>query len=82
MDEKLNAPGSGAEEHSLLLDALRIAALLGISRSSLYKLVSSGRAPRPIKIGRSVRWRREEIEDWVRAGAPPLSRWKWSPPKR
>lgn len=36
--------------------------LLGISSSTLYDLISRGLLPRPIKLGRSSIWLREEIE--------------------
>jgi predicted DNA-binding transcriptional regulator AlpA len=36
--------------------------LLGISSSTLYDLISRGLLPRPIKLGRSSIWLREEVE--------------------
>ena len=39
---------------------------LGLSRSSIYKMMADGRFPRPIKLGRrSVGWRTAEIERWL-----------------
>ena len=39
---------------------------LGLSRSSIYKMMADGRFPRPIKLGRrSVGWRAVEIERWL-----------------
>ena len=41
--------------------------LVGVSRSTIYKRVPEGSFPRPIRISaRSVRWRLEEIEEWIR----------------
>ena len=60
-----------------LLTAQDVAEMLDIGRSTLYRLKSSGKVPRPVKIGGSVRWRRAEIKAWIEAGCPPLSRWNW-----
>ena len=61
---------------SLLLTAKQVAELLGISERHLHKLNSSGRLPRPVRLGRSVRWCREELASWVRAGSPDRARWE------
>lgn len=48
---------------------LRLPAVLqrvGLSRSSLYSLVSTGEFPRSIRIGkRSVAWLETDISDWI-----------------
>ena len=60
----------------LLLSAAEAAQLLGISRSSFYSLLSSGRVgPVAVRLGRSVRWQAEELAEWVRAGCPSRDRW-------
>ena len=61
----------------LLVDAREAARLIGISRTLLYGLVSSGRAPAGLHLGRCRRWRVRELAAWTAAGAPPLSRWTW-----
>ena len=39
---------------------------LGLSRSSIYKMVADGLFPKPIKLGpRAVGWRADEIENWL-----------------
>jgi len=63
------------EEDSGLLTALEAAKYLKISRAHWYKLVKSGRAPGPIHLGRAVRWRRQELDAWLAAGAPPRVQW-------
>ena len=60
----------------LLLTVKQVAELLGISERHAYKLDASGRLPRSIKLGKSVRWRREELERWVDAGSPDRARWE------
>ena len=66
------------ERHSepMLLPAGAAAKLLGISERHFYKLHSSGRVPKPIRLGRAVRWRADELRDWVAAGTPPRDRWQ------
>lgn len=55
----------------LLLSASEVAAALGISRSAFYSLLSSGRiGPVGIRFGRSVRYDRREMENWLSAKNP------------
>lgn len=62
--------------NDVLITAAETAKMCGVSRSSLYKLVSSGRAPKPIKLGRASRWPRQGILDWIAAGCPARGRTK------
>lgn len=57
-------------EKSILIPAADAARMCGLSRSAFYKLVSSGRAPKPIKLGRASRWPRKLLVDWIAAGCP------------
>jgi excisionase family DNA binding protein len=66
-----------AEAPALLVDPAGAAAMLGISRTSLYGLLSAGRIPLPVlKAGRIVRWNRGELLAWIRAGCPTRDRWE------
>lgn len=48
-----------------------VEAMTGLSRSSIYRLMSSGEFVRPYKIGKAaVRWRYIEVKAWL-AGRPP-----------
>ncbi|MFW6119264.1 MAG: helix-turn-helix transcriptional regulator [Planctomycetota bacterium] len=60
-----------------LLTAKELAARLKVGRSTLYRHVSTGRVPEPLKLGGATRWRAEEIADWIAAGCPPRNRWEW-----
>ena len=61
---------------SLLLSAEDAAALLGIGRTLLYSMHSSGRlGPLPVKLGRRALWNRREIVAWVAAGCPAREQW-------
>lgn len=38
----------------------------GISRSTLYQYISSGRFPAPVRVGaRAVRWRASDVSRWL-----------------
>lgn len=54
---------------SLLSDKLVNMAFIteftGLSDKWFYKLIQEGQFPRPIKLGRSSRWLKSEIEAWV-----------------
>ena len=39
---------------------------LGLSRSSIYKMVADGLFPKPIKLGpHAVGWRADDVENWL-----------------
>lgn len=49
-----------------LLDSTAVAALLGIDRRTLRRMVKAREVPAPMRLGRrSLRWRRAEIETWI-----------------
>ena len=58
------------------MPASDVAKLLGISLRHLHGLNSNGRLPRPVRLGKSVRWPVDEIRAWLAAGAPPRDRWE------
>ena len=60
----------------MALPAADVAKLLGISLRHLHSLNATGRLPRPIRLGRSVRWRTDELREWLAAGAPPRDRFE------
>ena len=63
---------------STLLTDHDVAQQLGVSRSFVHKLRSQGKLPDAIRLGRCLRWRSDEIADWVAAGCPNRSEWSWS----
>jgi len=60
----------------IALSADEVAEALGISRAHVWKLTSTGRLPRPVRLGRAVRWPRKDLEQWLAAGAPSRDRWE------
>jgi prophage regulatory protein len=57
---------------SELIRAAEAAHLCGVAKRTWWRLVSSGRAPAPIRLGGSVRWRRAELSDWIAGGCKPV----------
>lgn len=59
-----------------LLTVKEVAAALKVSPRQVWKLKTMGRLPWPVRLGRSVRWRADEIEAWIEAGCPTRERWE------
>lgn len=50
----------------ILLRRKTVEKLTGLSRSSIYAMMSEGTFPKQIKIGRrAVAWRQKDIENWI-----------------
>ena len=62
--------------NALAVEATQAARLCGVSRATWYSLRKAGRVPKPIRLGRRVLWRIEELREWMAAGCPPMSRWE------
>ena len=51
------------KEYLTIKEVCRIAR---VSRPSVYKMTSSGRMPRPVKLGnKTIRWPAAEIREWL-----------------
>ncbi len=72
----MSTTANSPEPDRLALPAGEVAKLLAISERHLWALNSSGRLPRPVRLGRAVRWSAEELRDWIAAGAPERTRWE------
>ena len=53
-----------------LVDSREVAALLKISPRTVWRLLSASKLPKPVKIGRNVRWILRDIEAWISNGCP------------
>ena len=60
-----------ANTNRLLVTANEIAEMVGVSSRTIWRWDSSGKVPKPIRIGKAVRWRRQDIDEWVKDGCPP-----------
>ncbi len=54
------------------LDADQCGARYQISKRHFLRLVDSGKAPPPVRFGRSVRWPEYVLEEWDRTGNRPI----------
>jgi len=57
-------------DNPLLLTGGEAAKQLKICEKTLKTLARAGKAPKPIRFGRSVRWNAEELRAWLAAGGP------------
>ena len=53
-----------------------IAELLGCSPRHVRRMADSGAMPRPIHLGRLVRWRKADVDQWLASGCPSCRRAK------
>lgn len=52
--------------NNVMLPLPDVSARVGLSRPSIYRLMSQGHFPRPLKVGvRGVRWRSTDIDKWL-----------------
>ncbi|QKJ50542.1 AlpA family transcriptional regulator [Providencia rettgeri] len=49
------------------VDMKFITSLTGLTDKWFYKLIQEGEFPKPIKLGRSSRWLKSEVEQWLQA---------------
>lgn len=49
---------------------------MGISSRSWRRLVDAGLAPQPVRLGRRVLWRVDELDAWLAAGCPSIEQWE------
>ncbi|EOG1984944.1 TPA: helix-turn-helix transcriptional regulator [Proteus mirabilis] len=49
------------------VDMKFITQLTGLTDKWFYKLIQDSEFPKPIKLGRSSRWLKSEVENWLQA---------------
>lgn len=69
---EVNAPAIAP----LLVDITSLSQILARSIPALERDTAAGRIPRPLRLGRSKRWRFDEIREWVAAGMPSRREWE------
>jgi predicted DNA-binding transcriptional regulator AlpA len=68
LSENDNAiPDAGAPS---LITAAQLATKLQVSTRTLWRKLSAGILPNPLRLGGIVRWRLVEIENWIARGCP------------
>lgn len=68
-------PDADIRSANLLISAAEFATILSVSKRTLWRLLSAGKLPLAVHIGRSPRWRLDEINAWIAAGCPELHTW-------
>ena len=59
-----------------LLSAESLAQMIQVSVRTVWRLRSSGKLPRPVKVGGSIRWRADEVQNWIEDGCPAYAEWE------
>ena len=55
---------SVVEKRALKLE--EVLGLVSLSSATVYRMMSRGEFPRPVRVGRrAARWRSDEIDDWL-----------------
>jgi excisionase family DNA binding protein len=57
-----------------LLTIKQLAERLQLSTRTIYRLAQEGTLPKPVKIGRANRWRREVLDDWLAEDCPRVAK--------
>jgi predicted DNA-binding transcriptional regulator AlpA len=58
----------------LVYDAADVARLLRCSQRHIWRMRDNSTLPKPVKIGRLVRWPRIQIDTWIANGCPKPAR--------
>ncbi|MEZ6098161.1 MAG: helix-turn-helix domain-containing protein [Pirellulaceae bacterium] len=48
-----------------LINVTQLAELLNLSVRTVWRLNAQGKLPAPLRLGRSVKWRKNEIYEWL-----------------
>ena len=63
-------------EKLLTLTVAELAKELRVSPRHVWRMHSSGKLPLPVRLGRCIRWNRDEIQQWIAAGCPDRRVWQ------
>ena len=47
-----------------------LASMLGMSKRTVWRLLSAGQIPEPIRLGGCTRWRLDLVRQWIDSGCP------------
>ena len=65
MIEAIKLPSDSHSTLQVLFTFAVLAVYVAMGRSRIYALIDEGKFPSPIKIGRSSRWLKAEIDAWI-----------------
>lgn len=55
-----------------LIKADELAQLLNVSTRTLWRMLSAGKVPEPVRLGGCTRWRLDQVRQWIGDGCPPV----------
>ena len=61
--------GRISAEHPVLIDKHQVAGMTSLSVRTIERLVSTGRFPPPMRLGRRRLWHRQKLDAWLADGA-------------
>jgi predicted DNA-binding transcriptional regulator AlpA len=67
--------GNDAKLYPLLVTAGEAAALCGLGVRTWWRKDAAGMIPNGVHLGKSKRWRLEELRKWIEAGCPHRGEW-------
>lgn len=70
------------QPEELVLDRSQTAKLLKVHQETISRMARCRQMPQPVRFGRTVRWCRDEIEAWLKAGCPPMDSWNYQPQQK
>lgn len=65
LTQKATAHDSYNDARYILINMKKITQLIGMTDKWVYSLIQKQAFPKPIKMGRSSRWRLSDIENWI-----------------
>jgi prophage regulatory protein len=74
--EELNENKARSVREALAVSARDLKEMLNVSLRQVWRLNAAGKLPKPIRIGGSVRWSRQEILDWFGQQCPDRRTWE------
>jgi predicted DNA-binding transcriptional regulator AlpA len=72
----LAAAAQSATSDSVCIDVEDLSTLLKKSRATLHRYRAQGKLPKPLGLGKGLRWRLSEIQAWIEAGCPDQVTWE------
>ena len=65
-------PLAESRPRKILLTVPDVAEICGIAPETVRRLTDRGAMPKPVRLGRAVRYRLPELEAWIADGCPDL----------
>lgn len=65
-----NKDNATTDRNDMLVPIGDVAAMLALSRRTVFRLADAGKLPPPLRIGGSLRWRLADVRQWIADGCP------------